>query len=295
MRLRDLAELFFSYNAANRRPRTVEFYRTRLALFVAKYGDQEAETLRPFHVLAFRCTWHLVLSVQRLFRWAADEQEILAANPMLKLRRPRLGARRRTLTRAELMRVFRASRPAFRRFLMALRETAARPQEIRELDWKDIRWNGDYRALAGELAAGRCYFQLSDYKGRSRRADTTEPRLIPVSPRLGRTLARLAVGRPLAGRVFVTEAGAGWNRNSLRLRMRRTLIKAGLADTVRGERIVCYSMRHTAATDLAGRGMQTSVLQQLLGHANIRTTQRYVHFQQRHLIEQWEQFHKRRK
>lgn len=290
MLFRDLVASFHSYNLANRRPRTADFYQSHLAKFVRLYGELPAAELRPFHCLKLRATWHLVLCLQRLYRWAVDEQELLESNPLKKLRRPRLGARRRVMTRIELARILRGARGDFRRYLLFARETAARPQELTELQWSDLRWDGGDGQLRDSLRKGRAYFLLSEYKGRSRRTDGTAPRLIPVSPRLGRLLWRLFAAGLAGGRVLSTDAGQAWQRNNVRMRFRRLWARVKVARVMQGERLSAYSFRHTAATSWAAGRMQTSVIQGWLGHSNIRTTQRYLHLQRGQMLDAWRDF-----
>lgn len=289
----ELVGLFLKYNEQHRAPRTAEFYALQLGKVAKRYGHLQAMELQPWHLLELRETWHLVLAVQRLYRWAVDEKGILAVNPMLKLKRPRLGARKRVLSARDLAKVLRCCRADFRRLMIAARETAGRPGEMRELTWEDLRWRGPSAAQAVELEAGRAWFELVEYKGRTRRSDATETRVIPISARLGRLLVRLGRRSPREGLIFKTVNGLAWNRNSLRWRMKRVRERSKLPERIHGERIVCYTVRHSTATNLAALGMQTSILQLLLGHADISTTQRYVHLRKRHLLEAWKRFHER--
>lgn len=294
MRFAELVNIFDTFNRVNKRPRTADFYRDHLAKVVRAYGELDAAELRPWHLLAFKSTWHLCLAVQRVYRWAVDEQDILPVNPMAKLRRPRLGARRRVLGPAELARLLRGARPDFRQYLLFARESAARPQELSALRWDHLQWEGGAAELPGELGAGRACFVLMDYKGRARRADATAPRIIPITPRLGRALVRMLAGHVPEGLVLTAAGGRAWNRNSLRMRLRRLMGRVKVAAEVNGERVVCYTLRHSAATSLASRGLQTSVLQGLLGHSNIKTTQRYIHLHRRQLLQTWRDFWQRR-
>jgi integrase len=295
MRLADLAAMFDRFNSVNKRPRTAEFYRQTLKPVVAKYGDLDAEALRPAHLLEFRATWHLIMATQRLYRWATDEQQLIAVNPVGRMRRPRLGVRRRVLSAVELARYLRGARPAFRRLLLVARDSAARPQELSALTWPDLQWQGSAQDLRGELCDGRAFFLLDDYKGRSRRSEPAEPRFIPISPRVGRLLWRLVQKTDMTGAVLMNDQGKPWNRNSIRMQMRRLRNRVEPNSDGKRENVVCYTFRHSAATSYAAGGMQTSVLQQLLGHANIRTTTRYIHLHQRHLLDTWGAFHRGRR
>jgi integrase len=49
-----------------------------------------------------------------------------------------------------------------------------------------------------------------------------------------------------------------------------------------GLAFVLYDLRHTAATRWAERGMDIATLAKILGHANLRTVQRYVHIGEEH-------------
>lgn len=288
MLFRELVTRFLIYCRQNRARRTAEFYEHQLGKMLPLVGELDALAVKTEHVYRLKVTWHLVLSLQRLYNWAVEEHELLPFNPLRKLKRPRLGKRRRVLTPIELVRLLRRASSDFRRFLLAARESAARPQELAVLCWQDLRWEGPYAALCSALRDGLAYFHLDDYKGRDRRSDPTTPRVIPVSPRLGRLLWRLHGGRPLLGRIFRTSAGQDWHRNKLRSRMKRVLVGLGQWHKDGRETVCCYTLRHTTATALAAAGWQMSVLQTLLGHANIKTTARYVHVHVIHLRDAWQ-------
>jgi len=89
----------------------------------------------------------------------------------------------------------------------------------------------------------------------------------------------LSEGRPalLAGRncdeVFVTRLGAGMTRQMFWRIIKQHAMDAGIAR----ERISPHTLRHAFATHLINHGADLRVVQLLLGHADISTTQIYTH------------------
>jgi integrase len=293
VKLKALYELFCAYNTANRARRTAQFYRDTLAKVARAHGELDADQLRPHHLLPWRATWHLIVAVQRLYRWAA-EQELATAAAIVKMRRPRPGKRRRVLSRRDLSRLLRAAPADLRRLLLAARETAARPLEVRELSWDQLEWP-DAEHVARALTTGRASFALTSFKGQLFRGEFSPARHVAVSPRLGRLLLRLRNFATERGIIFTTARGRPWTYSALRCRMRKLRVKAGMGDAKNGEKICCYTLRHSAATQWIADGMEAMVAKELLGHARIETTQRYVHLNRKQVMNAWEQFQRRKK
>jgi integrase len=194
---------------------------------------------------------------------------------------PPRGERERVLTRGERVGLLRGAEMAFRRFMLAMICTMARPQEVRALRWDQLRGDGTA-------------FVLDQFKGKGRRRDGVRVRVLPVNARLARLLARLA-RRPAhlsSDRVFLNGDGRPWTANAVRCRMRRLRARLGLDQGA--EPVVCYTLRHTAATDATANGVTDRVLAELMGHASTRTTARYQHLQIGHLTAAIEQATRRR-
>ena len=98
--------------------------------------------------------------------------------------------------------------------------------------------------------------------------------------------------RSLAGRpspfVFVGPRGKPLTRQAVWKLVRRRALAAGL-----GRRVSPHVLRHTFATHLLGGGADLRVVQTLLGHADITTTQVYTHVAPRRLREIHRRHHPR--
>jgi len=104
-------------------------------------------------------------------------------------------------------------------------------------------------------------------------------RVVPLGRQAKDALAAYLVGeRPeLAGSrpspwVFVRVGGKPLSRQSIWKLVRRRARSAGVH-----ARVSPHTLRHTFATHLLGGGADLRVVQALLGHADIATTQIYTH------------------
>lgn len=271
---------------------TVQNYRRHLLRFLKHVGNVECSELRAHHLIEWSKTWHETVSIQRAFNWAAGYAEIIERNPFASVRRPRLGRRKRIFSPQEMASVLRSAAADFRAYLLALRETIARPQEMRAVRWQDIRTTEPEQDLADSLRQGTSYFVLEEFKARKRRADPDATRIIPITPRLGRLLIRLRNTAPdSVGFIFHSRLGRPYSKESVRLRMQRLRKKAGIEADAHGENLCCYSIRHTAATHAVTLGIRDRVLADLMGHTSTRTTARYQHVQVTHLLAAFRQAH----
>ena len=110
------------------------------------------------------------------------------------------------------------------------------------------------------------------------RGKGSKERLVPVGSAAGRALTTyLQRGRPkLAGdrmepRLFLNHRGAGLTRQGLYKIVQRHARSAGLAS-----KMSPHTLRHTFATHLLAGGCDLRSLQEMLGHADIATTQLYT-------------------
>lgn len=280
VRLAASIKRFLQWAEVNLAPATVACYRHYLARFLAWAGDILVASLTPATLTTWSRKYHPLQAVQRLTAWCHREERSIDSNPLERMRKAPTGKRLRTLTAAELARLLRGADACFRAVLLALRETFARPQEIRAVAPQHIRMAGGLPADVAALLSGRAFFELPHGKGFDRRRDQSAVRVIAISPRLGRLILRkLALGVRFDVPLFLDSRGRPWTANAVRCRLRRLRDRVGLQADARGERVVAYTFRHTGATAAARTGLRDFTLAEILGHASTRTTARYVHLQ----------------
>ena len=127
------------------------------------------------------------------------------------------------------------------------------------------------------------------------RGKGSKERLVPVGRQAVEALRRyIARGRPaLIGvreepRLFVNQRGGGLTRQGLYKIVQRHARAAGLED-----KMSPHTLRHTFATHLLAGGCDLRSLQEMLGHADIATTQVYPHLSAERLKESYFEAHPR--
>ncbi len=80
------------------------------------------------------------------------------------------------------------------------------------------------------------------------------------------------VAPPRGGPLFLGNRGRRWARQQAWAVVKRAAIAAGLSD-----RVSPHTLRHSFATHLLEGGADLRIVQELLGHASISTTQLYTH------------------
>ena len=88
--------------------------------------------------------------------------------------------------------------------------------------------------------------------------------------------------------LFLNEHGKMLQRGSVHTLIKKNLKKCGL-----NEALSAHSFRHSFASHLLDGGADLRSVQELLGHADITTTQIYTHIQNKRLCEQYTQKHPR--
>lgn len=252
-------------------PATVEAYRSDLRHFLGRV-DRPPEQISRIEVLDFLAarmrsgasTSSIVRqlsSLRQFFQWALRERRI-GSDPMLDLdgpRRPR--SLPGTLTPAEVASLLAApdsNRPLDvrdRALLETLYATGMRVSELAGLTLPRMN-----------LAQG--VMRVTGKGGRER--------LVPLGETACEAIALwLPVRSNLASQgewLFISRTGRPLSRQAIWARIRQLALRAGISSPVHPHRL-----RHSFATHLLDNGADLRVVQMLLGHADLSTTQIYTH------------------
>jgi integrase/recombinase XerD len=99
---------------------------------------------------------------------------------------------------------------------------------------------------------------------------------------------QLVRAAPDAPWVFVSRGGRGLTREMLWILVKKYVRRAGL-----NAKVSPHTLRHSFATHLLAGGADLRTVQELLGHANIRTTQHYTHVDRDRLKAIHQRYHPR--
>jgi len=257
--LRNHIAPFFAGKTIDRiRPEDIERY------IAAKRRTLAIKTIRN-HIN----TMHSVFDVGMRKGWCQSNPVKLAARPTLKKTETRI----QFLDQVELEQLLGAAYPddAIGRIEPTLYLTAAmsglRQGELLGLRWRDVDVAARKLRVVAPFVRGEFGDPKSSGSGRS----------VPMAERVAVALQELreqvvlrARPRP---RLLHPETGRPLDRSKLVRRFKQALERADV------HRITFHELRHTFGTRMAAAGTPMRTLQHWMGHADIKTTQVYAHYQ----------------
>jgi integrase/recombinase XerD len=95
-------------------------------------------------------------------------------------------------------------------------------------------------------------------------------------------------GKRICEKLFLSRRGSGISRQRLWEIIKKYARQAGIRINV-----TPHMLRHSFATHLIERGADLRIVQTMLGHADVSTTQIYTHVSRRHVQELYKKFHPR--
>ena len=271
-------ESFLALLAARRAPRTVEAYRRDLAALTDWLGHPpgQASTDELERFLAHGreaglspATLARRTAAARAFFRHLQLIERLDQNPAAALESPRRTRKLpRTLSPAEAERLVEAA-------------SGTAPRDLRDRALVELLYGAGLR-VSEAVGLERGSVDLDDRLVRAFGKGSKE-RVVPIGRQAAEALRRyLSRGRPHLDKrhrpeIFLNANGGPLTRAGAFVILRRLAGKAGLEP----ERVHPHLLRHSFATHMLEGGADLRSLQELLGHADLGTTELYTHVSDR--------------
>jgi len=305
--MRALIDSYLAYLQLERAlsPTTCSSYRHDLRLFEAFLKRRRVGSLaqvEPLHVREFLCALRTTRSPSTVARKLAavrglykflEAQERMPRNPTAFIETPRLWQRLpQTLSIQEVERLLGAVPTdrlgvRDRAILELLYGTGLRVSELVSLELTSCNFDAGFLRCVGKgnkerivplgraaVEALRAYLRLERPRLVARGAPSLDPLRATSRARYPPAIGggHESRGRQAEPSLFVNRRGMRLTRQRIWQLLRR-YAKAGLINKAIGP----HTLRHSFATHLLEGGADLRTVQELLGHSNISTTQRYTH------------------
>jgi integrase/recombinase XerD len=267
---------------------TVKAYRSDLALFFSHRQITDPSAVTEQDVIAFlshlkesryatSSICRFLVAVKVFFRFLKREK-IIASDPTLYLETPKLWQLiPEVLTLAEVEALLKAP-------------DATTASGARDLALLEVLYASGLRV--SEL----CSLNLLDVDDQvvRVRGKGGKERIVPIGKTAVSAIdAYLGTFRQKGGEgkdtpLFITDKGKRIDRTFVWKQIKRYGTSAGIAKVISP-----HTLRHSFATHLLENGADLRVIQEMLGHASVSTTDRYTHISQQHLTQAFESFHPR--
>lgn len=163
--------------------------------------------------------------------------------------------------------------------------------EIRDLAMFELFYSSGLR-LSELVMLDNADLSLSEGFLRVKHGKGGKQRQVPVGSKAIMAIQQWQMCRPdcASPALFVSARGARLGQRSVQLRLERWCRKNGLA-----EHIHPHMLRHSFASHLLESSQDIRAVQELLGHADVSTTQIYTHLDFQHLASVYDKAHPRAK
>jgi len=118
-------------------------------------------------------------------------------------------------------------------------------------------------------------------------------RIVPFGQMAENSLCSYLKVKPLINRTKIDDKALFLNYRGGRISSRSVerIVDKYICRSATKRKISPHSLRHSFASHLLGRGADLRVIQELLGHESLATTQKYTHLDLRHLLEVYKKSH----
>ncbi|TVR83805.1 MAG: hypothetical protein EA409_02240 [Saprospirales bacterium] len=250
-------------------PSTIQTYRSMVAGFLNHISDKKwdkvtSRDIEQYNYREFilknkaRSTQNQFINAIKLF-YGLHSQTALELD---QIQRPRREVKLpEVLTREEVSGIIKCTKNKKQRTLFALIYSCGlRIGETLKLKWSDIRRHEKLIYIRGG-------------KGH-------KDRRVPLSSKMVSMLEEYALAYRTEDYVFEGQKGGMYNSRSAQSAFKRSVKAAGIH-----RKITLHSLRHSYATHLLEAGVGLRYIQEILGHANPKTTMLYTHISGKQLRE----------
>lgn len=262
----------------------------RFSVFLADRGIDARGFTRPDFLdhltglrdggLSARSTARHVSTLRSFFRFLVREG-VLAASPVSGVKAPRLGRPLPTyLTLTQVERLLAAPDGCTpegvrdRAMLTIMYASGLRASEVVTLRLENVDANAGFLYVLG--------------KGGKERVVPVADVALTVLGEYIATARQTFLGKRFSSDLFLSRRGKAITRQTLWNRVRRWALAAGIEP-----RISPHTLRHSFASHLLEGGADLRIVQELLGHASISTTQLYTHLSGERIKEVYARAHPR--
>jgi site-specific recombinase XerD len=247
---------------------TSRVYRYDLEMFF-KYIGVPPQQVQPNHVRMFlahlktdkgyaNASLRRKLACLRSFFRFLQQRELVSADPTTGIVTPKLGQRLpRTIPPEDVKRLLWAAQNVEKNMtrthaiLQVLYSTGVRVSELCNIDIEDIDFSEGTIRVCG--------------KG-------NKERIVLLTVPAMNAIVEYLQFRPATGPLFLNRRGQRLSPVTVQRTVRAVAKRAGVTS-----KVTPHAIRHSFATHMLERGADVRVLQELLGHSNLSTTQIYTH------------------